>query len=128
MREPDDLVLHLLEREGVTVVDVGEKLFVRLLVAGGFGEVKAHENDEGVDVLDSHGLHMAELRSRGVDRGDVVKSGSHGSFLKLRHVLRPRARSLCAMDAPVTGYKRKISVHADVPLLGESTLIFENTL
>ena len=33
MREPVDLVLHLLEREGVTVVDVGEKLFVRLLVA-----------------------------------------------------------------------------------------------
>jgi hypothetical protein len=26
------------------------------------------------------------------------------------------------------GYKRKISVHTDVPLLGESTLIFENTL
>jgi hypothetical protein len=51
MREPDDLVLHLLEREGVTVVDVGEKLFVRLLVSGGFGDVKAHESDEGVDVL-----------------------------------------------------------------------------
>jgi hypothetical protein len=32
-REQDDLVLHLVEREGVTVVDVGEKLFVRLLVA-----------------------------------------------------------------------------------------------
>jgi len=29
--------------------------------------------------------------------------------LKPRHVLRPRARSLCAIDAPVTGYKRKIS-------------------
>ena len=27
IREPDDFVLHLLEREGVTVVDVGEKLF-----------------------------------------------------------------------------------------------------
>jgi hypothetical protein len=36
MREPDDLVLHLLEREDVTVVNVGEKLFVRLLVSGGF--------------------------------------------------------------------------------------------
>ena len=42
VREPDDLVLHLLEREGVTVIDVGEKLFVRLLVSGGFGEIKAH--------------------------------------------------------------------------------------
>jgi hypothetical protein len=76
-REPDDLVLHLVEREGVTVVDVDEKLFVCLLVAGGFGEVKAHESDEGIDVLDGHGLHVAELRSRGVDRGHVVESRSH---------------------------------------------------
>jgi hypothetical protein len=69
-REPDDLVLHLVEREGVTVVDVSENLFVRLLVAGGFGEVKAHESDEGVDVLDSHGLHVSELRSRGFKNKD----------------------------------------------------------
>ena len=61
----------------------------------GLGEVEAHGSDEGVDVLDGHGLHVAELRSRGVDRGDVVKSRME-SFLKLRHVLRPRARSLCA--------------------------------
>ena len=81
MREPDDFVLHLLEREGVTVVDVGEKLFVLLLVSGGFGEVKAHESDEGVDVLDGHGLNVAEFRSRGVDRGDVFKSRSHGVIL-----------------------------------------------
>ena len=33
IKEPDDFVLHLLEREGVTVVDVGEKFFVCLLVA-----------------------------------------------------------------------------------------------
>jgi hypothetical protein len=109
MREPDDFVLHLVEREGGTVVDVSEKLFVRLLIAGGFGEVKAHEGDEGVDVLDGHGLHVAELRCRGVDRGDVVKSRS-------------------PIDAPVTGYIRKNSVHTDVPLSGESTLIFANTL
>jgi hypothetical protein len=32
------------------------------------------------------------------------------------------------MHAPVTGYIRKILVHADVPLSGESTLIFANTL
>jgi hypothetical protein len=83
MREPDDLVLHLLEREGVTVVYVGEKLFVHLLVAGCFGEVQAHESDEGVDVLDDHGLHVAELRNRDVDRGDVVKSGSHGVILEV---------------------------------------------
>jgi hypothetical protein len=36
MREPDDLVLHLVDREGVTVVYVCENLFVRLLVARGF--------------------------------------------------------------------------------------------
>jgi hypothetical protein len=81
MREPDDLVLHLVKREGVTVVDVCENLFVCLLVAGGFGEVESHESDEGVDVLDSHGLHVSELRSRGVDRSDVVKSRSHGVIL-----------------------------------------------
>jgi hypothetical protein len=40
----------------------------------------------------------------------------------------PRARSLCAIEALVTGYKRKICVHAEVPLLGESALIFANTL
>ena len=36
-------------------------------------EVETHESDEGVDILDGHGLHVAELRSRGVDRGDVVE-------------------------------------------------------
>jgi hypothetical protein len=58
-REPDDLVLHLVERGCVTIVNVGKKLFVRLLVARGFREVEAHESDEGVDVLDWHGLHLA---------------------------------------------------------------------
>ena len=94
IREPDDFVLHLLEREGVTVVDVGEKLFVRLLVSGVFGEVKAHESDEGVDVLDSHGLHVAELRSRDVDRGDVVKSRSHGVILEVETRLEATSEEL----------------------------------
>jgi len=94
MREPDDLVLHLLEREGVTIVDVGEKLFVRLLVSGGFGEVKTHESDEGVDILDGHGLHVAELRSRGVDGGDVVKSGSHGVILEVETRLEATSEEL----------------------------------
>ena len=49
-------MLHLFKREGVTIVDVVEKLFVRLGVARGRREVKAHESDEGVDVLDSHFL------------------------------------------------------------------------
>jgi hypothetical protein len=94
MREPDDLVLHLVEREGVTVVDVCEKLFVRLLVAGGFGEVEAHESDEGVDVLDGHGMHVAELRSRGVDRSDVVKSRSHGVILETETRLEATSEEL----------------------------------
>ena len=75
-REPDDLVLHLVECEGVTVVHVGEKLFVRLLVAGGFREVETHENDEGADVLDCHGLHVAELRIRSIDKGNVSSGRS----------------------------------------------------
>ena len=94
IREPDDFMLHLLEREGVTVVDVGEKLFVRLLVAGGFGEVKAHERDEGGDVLDGHGLHVAELRSRGVDRSDVVKSRSHRVILETETRLEATSEEL----------------------------------
>ena len=94
MREPDDLVLHLLEREGVTFVDVGEKLFVRLLVAGSFRELKAHESDEGIDVLDGHGLHVAELRSRGVDRGDVVNNGSHGVILEVKTRLEATSEKL----------------------------------
>jgi hypothetical protein len=94
IREPDDFVLHLLEREGVTVVEVGEKLFVRPLVAGGFGEVKAHESDEGVDVLDGHGLHVAELRSRGVDRDDAVKSRNHGVILEIETHLEATSEEL----------------------------------
>ena len=91
---PAPQLSHLVEREGVTVVDVGEKLFVRLLVAGGFGEVKAHESDEVVDVLDSHGLHVAELRSRGVDRGDVVNNGSHGVILEVKTRLEATSEKL----------------------------------
>ena len=91
---PAPQLSHLVEREGVTVVDVGEKLFVRLLVAGGFGEVKDHESDEGVDVLDGHGLHVAELRSRGVDRSDVVKSRSHRVILETETRLEATSEEL----------------------------------
>ncbi len=94
IREPDDFVLHLLEHEGVTIVDVGEKLFVRLLVAGGFEEVKAHESDEDVDVLDGDGLHVAELRSREVDRDNVVKSRSHGVILEIETRLEEKILSV----------------------------------
>jgi hypothetical protein len=128
MGEPDDLVLHLVEREGVTVVDVGEKLFVRFLMAGGFGEVQAHESDKGVDVLDGHGLHVAELRVRGIDRDDVVKSRSHGVIFETETRLEATSKELVRNRCTSDGYIRKISVHTDVPLSGESTLIFANTL
>jgi hypothetical protein len=102
IREPDDFVLHLLEREGVTVVDVGEKFFVRLLVAGGFREVKTDESDKGVNVLDSHGPHVAELRSREVDRGNVVKSRNHGVSLevetRLEATIEELVRDRCTCD------------------------------
>jgi len=94
IREPDDFVLHLLECEGVTIINVGEKFFVRLLVAGGFREVKAHESDEVIDVLDCHGLHVAELRSRGVDRVHVVKSRSHGVSLEVETRLEATSEEL----------------------------------
>ena len=80
----------------------GTKLLVRLLVAGGIGEVKAHESDEGVDVLDGHGLHVAELRSRGGDRGDVVKSRSHRVILqseaRLEATSEELVRDRCTCD------------------------------
>ncbi len=94
------------ERE-VTVVDVGEKLFVRLLVAGGFGEVKAHESDEGVDVLDCHGLHVAELRSRVVDRGDVVKSRSHGVILETETRLEATSEELVSDRCTCDGVQKE---------------------
>ena len=106
IREPDDFVLHLLEHEGVTIVDVGEKLFVCLLVAGGFREVKAHESDEGIDVLDCHGLHVAELRDRGIDRGDVVKSRSHGVILETKTRLEATSEELVRDRCTSDGVQR----------------------
>ena len=113
--------MHLLEREGVTVVHVGEKLFVCLLVAGDFGEVKDHESDEGVDVLDGHGLHVAELRSRGVDRGDVVKSRSHGVIFEVEARLEAASEELVRDRCTGDWVQKK-------KFRGKSTLIFENTL
>ena len=77
-REPDDLVLHLVEREGVTVV------------------------------LDGHGLHVAELRSRGVDRSDVVKSRSHGVILETETRLEAKSEELVRDIAHATD---SITVH-----------------
>ena len=49
-REPDDLVLHLVERECVAIVNVGEKLFERLLEApsgvNGFVRIKSRLRKE----------------------------------------------------------------------------------
>jgi hypothetical protein len=136
MREQDDRVLHLVKHECMTVVNVGEKLFLGFQEPEGFIEVEAHDSEEGVDVRYCHGLHVAELRTRGelvVDGGNVVCSSSRPwaaveSSLKQGHVLRTRTRSLYAIEAPVTGCRRKISVQTAVPLSGESTLICVNTL
>jgi hypothetical protein len=73
----------------MTVVNVGEKLFVGLLVAGGFREVEDHDRDKGVDVRYCHGLHVAELRNRGVDGGNVVGSRSRRVILETE--ARPEA-------------------------------------
>ena len=65
-------------------------------------EVKAHESDEGVDVLDCHGLHVAELRSRGVDRSNVGKNRSHGVILetktRLEAMIKELVRDRCTCD------------------------------
>ncbi len=42
-------VLHLLESERMAVVNESDKLFVGLLVAGGFGEMEPHKGDKGVN-------------------------------------------------------------------------------
>jgi hypothetical protein len=73
VREPDDDVLHRFKRESVASVDVGNKLLVGFLVARCFREVEAHEGDEGEDVLNRHGGHVAELRHAGVDGCDIVR-------------------------------------------------------
>jgi hypothetical protein len=86
--------LHLVDREGVAVVNVGEKLFVCLLVAGGFREVETHESDEGVDVLDCHLLHVAELRSRSVHRSNVGSSRSCGVILETEACLEATGKEL----------------------------------
>ena len=78
----------------MAVVNVGEKLFARPLVAGGFREVEAHESDEGVDVRYCHGLHVAELRSRGVDGGNVVGSSSRGVILETEARLEATGKEL----------------------------------
>jgi hypothetical protein len=107
---------------------VGEKLFVCLLVAGGFREVKAHESDESVDALDGLGLHVAALRSRGVGRGDVVKSRSHGVILETETRLEATSEELVRDRCTCDGVHKENSLHADVPLSVESTLTFANTL
>jgi hypothetical protein len=87
-RHHHHLMLHLVEREGVTVVNVGKKL------AGGFREVEAHESDEGIDVLECHGLHVTELRSRRVDRSNVGSSRGSGVILETEARLEATGKEL----------------------------------
>jgi hypothetical protein len=81
-REPDEHVVHLVNHDHMTLPS-STNLIVCLLVAGGFREVEAKENDEDVDVRYRHEMHVAELRSRDVDGGDVVGSSSRGVILEI---------------------------------------------
>jgi hypothetical protein len=54
----------------------------------------SHESDEGVDVWYCHGLHVAELRSRGVDGGNVVGSSSRGVILETEARLEATGKEL----------------------------------
>jgi hypothetical protein len=128
IREADDFMLHLLEREGVTVVNVGEKFFVHLLVAGGLGEVKAHESDEDVDVLDCHGLHVAELRNRDIDRGNVVKSRSHGVSLEVEARLEDTSEELLRNRCTCDGVQKENFSPHRCTTVRRVYLDFENTL
>ncbi len=76
-------------------------------MAGGFEEVKAHESDEGVDVLDCHGLHVAELRSRVVDRGNVVKIRSHGVILETKTRLEDTSEELVSDKCTSDGVQKE---------------------
>ena len=52
----EDLLLHLVDRECMTVINVVDKLFVRLLVEGSFREMEPHKGDKGVNVGDRGGM------------------------------------------------------------------------
>ena len=64
--------MHLVERERMAVVNVGDKLFVGTLVSGSFGEMEPHKGDKDVNVSDRHGLHVTKLGGRCVDGGNVL--------------------------------------------------------
>ena len=84
-------------------------------------EVETHEGDEGEDDWNRHGGHMTELRHACVDGRDVVGARGRGV------ILETETRLETAGKEPVMGYRRKISVHASVPQLGEPGRIFVNT-
>ena len=46
VRMVDDSVLHLVQSQLVTFIDVDDEFLVSLLVAVGFRKVEAHERDE----------------------------------------------------------------------------------
>jgi hypothetical protein len=79
---------------------------------------------EGVDVLDCHGMHVAEMRSRDFDRSDVGKRRSHGVILETKKRLEATSKELVRDRGTCDGVQKD----ADVPLSGELTLIFANTL
>ena len=66
-------------------------------------------------------FHVAELGDTCVDRSDVVRAGSWGVVCEGKTLLETAGEELVRdpVQAPVKGYKRKISVHALEPQLRE---------
>ena len=128
-REPDDDELHCFKREIVASIDMVSKLLVGFLGATCFREVETHDGDEVEDVSNQHVGHVAELRHTGVNGLDVVSAFCRGVVFETETRLEAAGKELVrnGHHTPVFGYRRKISVHPEVPQLGEQGLIFVNT-
>jgi len=126
-REPDDDVLHSFKCESVASVDVGNKLLVGFLVARCFREVEALEADEGEDVLNRHGRHVAKLRHACVNGRDVVSACGRGVVLETETRLEATGKELVRNGCTCDWVQEKVSVHAAVPQVGEQGRIFVNT-
>ena len=127
VREPDDDVLHCFKRENIAIVNVGNKLLVGFLVARCFREVEALEADEGEDVLNRHGRHVAKLRNACVNGRDVVSACGRGVVLETETRLEATGKELVRNGCTCDWVQEKVSVHAAVPQVGEQGRIFVNT-
>ena len=71
--------------------------------------------------MNRHVFHVAKLRDTGVDQSDVFRAGYWGVVFEGKTLLETAGEELVRdpVQAPVKGYKRKISVHASEPQLRE---------